>query len=85
MNPCGLNTVEMQCKATIGCRTLCFSGCGFSLTAFCFTTSSIPDRTSYDASRAYDSNRALTVISALNSFDTGHPVSAPFTAASNFA
>ena len=34
-----------------------------------------------DAKRLpYDSNRALTVISALNSFDTGHPVSAFFTA-----
>src|ERR1700684_2819407 len=34
---------------------------------------------------AYDSSRAFTVISALNSFDTGHPVSAFFTAWSNFA
>src|SRR5262249_51823369 len=33
----------------------------------------------------YCSSLALPVISALNSFDTGHPVSAAFTAASNFA
>ena len=34
---------------------------------------------------AYDSSLAVTVISALKSFETGQPVSAPFTAASNFA
>src|SRR5271154_874925 len=34
---------------------------------------------------AYDSRRALTEISARNSFDTGQPVSAFFTAVSNFA
>src|SRR5712671_3281174 len=34
---------------------------------------------------AQDSRRAFTLISALKSFDTGQPVSAAFTAASNFA
>src|ERR1700730_6867278 len=33
----------------------------------------------------YDSRRALTLISALKSLETGQPVSAAFTAASNFA
>jgi len=33
----------------------------------------------------YGTSRALTLISALNSFETGQPVSAFFTAASNFA
>src|SRR6266852_6959979 len=34
---------------------------------------------------SYGSNRAVTLISALKSFETGQPVSAAFTAASNFA